>query len=414
MKIVGAFLACGLLAAVIGAQEAAQEESELDRLMRAATQGRAVVRPQAARRLVRLWTGGDEQERAAIVERLVREAGSTPAELAALGSGLVEVLGEFGDERLRDALWEALDDRDFPWRPYSARALGTTARADEEQRYAHLLDDPIAPVRAAALTGLDTLAARTRAALVRARLEDQDDRVRRAAADLLVDWGQPDALWWLLEELAREDSFFGRPTGEQARYQAAQLLTEHLGELGDLDPSQGPAANRAALAALGRRIEERAGPRPELPPVARAGERPPPEVIGLELRSCRRGEYFLRWTRDDRLLVGMGRPAVVPLPAGTVAALVEDGTEDIADLKRRFFGSPGCDVEQFHWQPGEDPMVWLVSKGPEAVEDLRPAELGELYARLVATLPDDPADDPRLDRLRSRTLAALEAIGGPL
>jgi hypothetical protein len=58
--------------------------------------------------------------------------------------------------------------------------------------------------------------------------------------------------------------------------------------------------------------------------------------------------------------------------------------------------------------------MWIVSKGPEAVDDLRPLPLSALHRELVATLPDGEHLDPRLHRLRSRMLEALASVGGPL
>ena len=404
-----------LLALALGAAEAAPQESEVDRLLRAATTGRTVVRPQAARRLVRHYEAADAGERRAIAERLRREAGDTPAELARLGSALVEVLGSFDDDVLRRRLWAAFDDPDFPWRPYAARSLAGTARGDEAARYERWLTDPIAPVREAGVAALGTLGRRASVELVRARLADEDGRVRRAAADQLVRWGEDDALWWLFEELGRSDRFFDRPTGEQARFAAAPILERALGGDLDLDPGAAPESEsgREARARLEARLRERAGERPSLPAVARASGETAGEVIGLELRSCRKGEFFLRWTADDRLLVGLGRPVEVPLPAGSVTELAAAATAATGELDARLFGAPGCDVEHLLLRGSDGTTdVWIVSKGPDPVDDLRPARLSELFRRLVAALPDASHQDPRLDRLRSRAAEALVSIGG--
>jgi hypothetical protein len=414
----------GLLAlALLGAHAAPRpfqtaptaQESELDKLLRVAKTGKAPVRPQAARRIVRLWNGAGEPERGSIIERLLTEAGPTNATLAKLGSALVEVMGEFEDTRLRARLWTAVDDPDFPWRPYAARGLAAGALDLEHGRFVALLTDPIGPVRAATIGALEALDARAQAPAVRALLADEVGAVRRAAADLLVRWGHDDALWFLFEELGRDDRFFDRPTGREARYKAERQLKTHLGDLGEYDAGHGPVRNAGALAALATAIEARAGARPELPPVARASAQPiAGEAIGLELRSCRRGEFFLRWTRDDRLLVGQGTPAIVELAPGTTARLLVVGAAQTAKVERRSFGSPGCDIELLHWRPADNTTVWLVSKGPAAVSDLRPAALGEFYRELVSSLPRGASADPRLDHLRERALAALASIGGPL
>lgn len=387
-------------------------EDEVERLLRAATEGRAVVRPQAASRLVQWFHAAGEGERGALLERLRREAGDAPDQLARLGPALIEVLGSFEDAALRSGLWRAVDDPDFPWRPYAVRSVAESARPEEAARFERLLEDPIAPVRAAAITALARLDRRSATEALVARLSDEDDRVRRAAAEQLVAWGRPDALWWLVEEYRRSDSFFDRPTGEQARFAAAKGLARLFGTDLALHPER-PGEAAGELSHLAELVRARAGERPEIAEIARAGEPLEGERLGLELRSCRRGEFFLRWTEDDELWVGQGRPVRVRLAPGTVAGLIAAAEEAARVTPRRFFGAPGCDLEQLHLlQPGGELRTWIVSKGPEPIDGLRPAALSELFARLLAGVPDEPHADPRLDRLRSRCRAALLSIGG--
>lgn len=420
MRALLAVLAIPVLVGLGLSNQDASQESELDRLLRAARTGRTVIRPQAARRIVRLWKGSDSGEREVITARLLAESGETTASLAQLGSAMIEVLGAFADADLRTRLWAAVDDADFPWRPYAARGLASTAVPTESERFAKMLLDTIAPVRAAGVEAYRVLDQREAAPLLRLRLSDTDDRVRRMTADLLVAWGQNDALYWLLEELGRRDTFFDRPTGLQGRYQSLRLLEEHLGDVAGYDAGLAPEAeaNLIALSLLEARVAERCtGDRPELPDVARAGVPTPHSRFGLELRSCRLGEHYLRWTADDVLLVGQGRPDRVQLPPGTVARLSESGAAHLSQVEdRRFFGAPGCDMEQFLWRAevGGDTSVWIISKGPETVEDLRPEALGQFYAELLETLPDEPSNSPRTDRLRRRVRAALAALGGPV
>ena len=374
---------------------------ELERLLRDAREGAPVVRPQAAQRLVALGQPA--------AERLLAECGEGPRDLALLGADLVGVLGRFENAELRDRLWAAVADVDFPWRPAAVKGLAETARDEEAARYGELLADPLAAVRVAALGAFEALELRGRKAAVEARLTDGDDRVRRAAAALLDDWGEPWALAWLVEELKREDRYFESPTGRTARYEAIRLIAARLGERFGYRPGQPPSeeANRAALAEIEARCRERAGGElPELPAVARAAPATEGDVIGLELRSCRRGEFYLRWNRDDTLLVGKGNAVRVSLPEGTVAGLLAAAREQLGELgDERSWGAGGCDAEVFRWVPeGESrARVYRVSKGPQAVEGLRPAELGRLAEGLLATVPEGVEDG-----LRERVGAALE------
>ncbi len=405
-------LALALAAAPAFAQD---DEDPLDRYLRLAQTGSPVVRPQAAERFAALG--------APAAERVLAEAES-PEGLAGLGRELIEVLGRLDDERLRARLWSALENPDFPWRPAAARSLASTVQADERERFTALLADPLAAVRAAAVGGFDApdaLSSEVAISAVRARLEDPDDRVRRVAADLLDRHGHHDALAWLLEDLEREDHWFEVPSGKLARYEVLRLLGDRLGGRHGYDPEKPADApeNSAALAALRRAATERAQAElPEVPAIARAVGGRGDEVLGLEIRSCRRGEYFLRWTAGDELWVGRGNPARVSLPEGSTARLLELTKSEIEPLAdRRAWGQPGCDVEILYVRPPDARRArsLQVSKGPEAVADLRPEALATIFTELLETLPPAAADgDPRLANLRDRVTAALAAVGGPL
>ena len=385
--------------------------AKIDQMIDLARAGRVMIRPQAAERLVGFG--------APAAERLLEEAGDTQRQLASLGKDLIKILGRFDQPRLRAKLWGAIDDRDFPWRPSAAQGLGATAQADEIERFAELLNDPLAAVRQAAVLAYETLDARGHASQLRSLLADPNDRVRRAVASCLFDWGQADAIYWLAEELARSDRYFDLQTARLARVEAFAALHSRLGEdFGyRLDEPVDSDANVAARAGLGQALGALVDRRPELPAVARAGAETPGDRIGLELRSCRRGEFFLRWNENDRLYVGSGSAVEVALEPGTVAKLMARAAEQVDALGNdRFFGAPGCDLEQLHWQASDQERVTTIaiSKGPETVTDLRPEPLTQLTRELIATLPDKPSEDPRIDRLRSRVVEALGVLGGPL
>ena len=170
-------------------------------------------------------------------------------------------------------------------------------------------------------------------AAARERLSDEDGRVRRACAELLVDWNEPDALWWLREELAREDRFFSVPAGRAARFDAWRVLSQRLKGEFDYQPARSVQENSAGLSAIDRALAEAgAGERPSLPPVARASGANEGDRVGLEVRSCRRGELFLRWSEGDVLYVGLGNAARLPLAEGSVERLVAALTTALEEL----------------------------------------------------------------------------------
>lgn len=406
-------LAAALVAVLASAgalQDDAQGESELERLLRLSREGAPVVRPQAAEELARLG--------APAAERVLELAGADNAGLARLGRELVAVLGKLEEPRLRARLWSALSDPDFPWRPQAARTLAETALSSEAEALCALTEDPLAAVRAAAIEAIARLELEERVPLLEARLSDPDDRVRRVAAATLDRFGHRWALLWLVEELRRDDRFFQQRTGMTARYDAARLLAERLGE--DLGLRAGAApddpAAREALERLERRVRELAGGElPELPPIARATTLVGDPLLGLEVRSCRAGEHFLRWTAQDELWVGTGNATRIPLPPGTGARLARAAAALTDELgPRGAWGELGCDLEQLHLAlEGGRPGTLRVSKGPDPEPDLRPAPLGSFFALLVDSIPSE-ASAPGAPHLRRAVSAALGAVGGPL
>ena len=401
-----------------GADQADQEEAvdektaaKIEKYIGLARTGRVSVRPQAARRLVRLGTPA--------ATRIRDECGEDGRGLAGLGQYLVEVLGEFGDPTLRAHLWRGLEDRDFPWRGPAARTLAATTAVTELAPFLELLNDHLGQVREASISALQRLGAKRHLDAVRPLLEDQNDRVRRAAAALLDHWGEGWALAWLVEDLKRNDRFFRMPLGEQARFDAIRVLQERLGETYGYRAENPPGdpQNRMAIAAIAKAVSERAkGVSVEIPDLAKAGGETEGDLLGLELRSCRRGEFYLRWNRADVLYVGTGNAEELALEQGTVARLHQRFLELAGELgEERYWGAPGCDLEQFHLVNAQGQVEsFLVSKGPDPVPDLRPTPLDEVVRLLVETLPDDPSEDPRMSALRTRVKAALKVLGGGL
>lgn len=451
--LVGALLATPELAA---SQESAprrparpQDVEKIDTFIRHARTGSAVIRPQAAQRLVRIG--------APAATRLFELSGESTEELALMGTALVEVLGQFDHPELRAKLWPALEDPGFPWRPAAARSLAWAPATDEWARLEGYLDDPIAPVRLAVLDGLFRIsqlegegaeakslqARRKRVFLDHAvsALHDENDVVRRRAAVLLDARGHGRALAWIVEELERVDTFFDRPTGLTARYDAMNMLMERGVDLGDYVPelpSSAPAGRRSNAEALARiradvanRTELMDARLPkalrdlvpaELPAIARAGAQVGGALLGLELKSCRKGEFYLRWTEDDQLVVGYGNPARIPLPEGTTARLVALSKEAQTKVGAKvYWGRPGCDVESYRMPratgPADLPQQLIVSKDERPAAGLRPAALSELGAALAASIPKDSAltaADVRTRELARRVRDCFASIGGAI
>ncbi len=421
-------LLCGLcsLAPVMGrAQEtaapssapsASDTEAAIERALDRARTGSPAVRPQAARRLLQ-WGS-------LAAERVLREMGEDPAQLVRLGPDLIAVLGEFHDARIRDRLWSATLKPDFPYRGAAARTLAGTAAAPidpspECARFEALLTDVLPEVRVAAADALKSTGRADLERRLRGLLEDPNDRVRRKAACVIFDRGDRSAAFWLLEDLRRCDAFFELDTGRSARTESLQLLQGRLSDLGgyDLGRSAADPENLAALQAVQELILGNDDP-PQLPRIALAAVPSTGDLVGLEVRSCRHGELFLRWNASGGLLVGTGNPAAVALPVASIekiAALAREAAAALGD--RHFFGIPGCDYEQLYVMPesSDRPIVIRCAKGVEPLPDLRPQLLNPLMSAMLSAVPDESAaQDPRLVLLRSRLAVALSAIGGPI
>ncbi|MEO0652440.1 MAG: hypothetical protein AAFZ65_17330, partial [Planctomycetota bacterium] len=190
-------------------------------------------------------------------------------------------------------------------------------------------------------------------------------------------------------------------------------MLRQLGEdLGTYDPATSPGteANQAVIRATRTRIEYGLEYEPpSLPPVARAEDLAPPGRIGLELRSCRKGELFLQWGPGDLLFVGRGRPREIELTRGTVARLEALAATSYSALDgQRAFGRPGCDLESLRLDgPDRELDAVFLQKGPEPQPELRPAALDALVAGLVGSLPEAEGE------LRQRLAETLEAVAGP-
>ncbi|MEL6429488.1 MAG: hypothetical protein AAFU73_19615 [Planctomycetota bacterium] len=433
------------------------DASRVDDFIRHARTGSAIIRPQAAARLVRVGTPAGK--------RLLELATGDNDDLALFGSNLVEVFGQFPEvPELRARLWPAVRDTEFPWRPAAMRGLAWAPRVDEGTDFAAYVDDPIGPVRTAALDGLFRVAQAAREAQDDAapahevrfleaavgQLDDEVDRVRNRAAVLLHSRGHARGLRWLVQELQRTDSFFDRPTGLNGRYEALGLLVDLGFEVGNYAPELPdaprpgapemrdglPTSNAAAMRLIKAQIEERIAEAQarlpeslrdlvpaEVPPIARATRVDTSTVVlGLELRSCRRGDYFLRWTSGDELLVGDGVPERIPLAEGATAKLLASGTELQEGLgPKLFWGIPGCDVEAFRLPrtkgPADFPLLLTVANDGVDRGAPRPGALTAYGAALAASIPTDAelmGAAPRTRELAQRVRAAFASIGGPL
>ncbi len=398
-------------------------EERVQKMLDATLNGAPVVRPQAAERLTTMG-----EVAAALVSA---HLGEGLDELARSGPELTGILARLDSEELRTTAWRAAFEDAFPWKPAAVRGLAAQPRPQELNRFLRLTESKLSAVRAEAVAAVGNLGDVSAVERLTELLGDPAGAVRRRAALGLANLGRAGALIVVWNDLQREERLFDMNTGLVARMDAQALLGRlfpaELKGYRATDPLS-DEASAAALLALHAAIAGGANGDlfTDLPAVAALGDGPRQldEGFGLELLSCRAGDLRLAWGLDDILWVGRAPAARVELAPGTVAALLERYSTAHSVLGEAFeleagspltFGEPGCDRETFRRRRGkleERALVlrdWDVSEGP------RPAELGAVALELLATLPDEARpDDARLDRLRSRARAILEAIGGPL
>ena len=422
-------------------QDRPSKEDRLQKLIDVAIDGSPVVRPQAAERLTKM--GG--KARLAVLERLQTSLAGHAAETNMqgwfeLGPDFLAMAARFThttpaqsqtslEEGLRSTLWKAAQDRDFPWRAAVIQGLGEPAHEAEVERFRGFISDPLPGVRIASLGGLRQWEPKKRQPVLRKALQNEtDDRVRRALAKFAFEAGDRAAAWYLFDDLHGVEAFFDQPIGKVGRIEAVQALRTLMPDSPVVDPALDPSGEEATAqrSALEKHLTEQIGPREADPMVAgrrlESPERKGKPVLGMELRSCRTGEHFLRWTDADQLWVGRTEPAVFDLPKGTVQRLlvVARGTSEQMG-KQYLTGAVGCDLET-HYLPVEGkakPRRFLVTKGPAPILELRPKPLNTWAKACLETLPIARSSttqplplDTRRHAVRSRVDSSLFSVGG--
>lgn len=384
----------------------------LAKLINAATQGSPVVRPQAAKRLEKMGP---------VAHKAVLEYVQGKTDLFGVGPELLEVAAglteykEGEDTELRERFWKLAFDLDFPWRAALIAGLGSKAQDWERTNFDLLFNDRLVAVRLAVLKSLEAYEPGPfLLSNIQARLEIETEGIaRRALACSAFRLGHKESLWVLYSELSRSDYFFDQPVGLVARLEAAKFLRAFFPEGPEFD-AQAKVDTPQAVAqrkAWHEHIEAIAGPKPE--PATDVGSVAPSgtPLLGLELRSCRSGEFFIRWTDQDQVWIGRGRPRCFTLKPGTHKSLITAAQGAAAAMgDRKLTGQPGCDQESFHMRlPGSKrSSVYLITKGPAPVPNLRPFQLDPLLRELMATLKDQ--DIPQ--ELVGELVDALVDLGG--
>jgi hypothetical protein len=282
------------------------------------------------------------------------------------------------------------DDRDFFWRAQALTGLAMRGFAEDAPRFAAGLRDPSHLFRVAAAKGAHALAKTAgkpwdAAAAV---LVDPDPRARVAfALHLWEVHRDPQALPSLVAAVADDRAFLDDDWGRRQAVQVFGVLSRGAPDFG-YRATESLAANEAALGKL-----------------AKYYELDPPKLLerdaiidrgGVELRSCRHGDLFVRWTDAEVYFdLDRGRKVVLDEPAREKLAPLLEATVAVSAEPRRVVGEVICDYLQLTLR--EPARLWKVAPGkveaPLAAflqglaTELTRLEQPELAAELTARLP---------------------------
>ena len=109
-------------------------------------------------------------------------------------------------------------------------------------------------------------------------------------------------------------------------------------------------------------------------------------MFGIEVRSCRAGDQWIRITSGGELVLGhydLQKKKLDPKTAAALLALVRGASApESRPAPGAFFGRPGCDFEK--WYLPDESALTQVTVGQEG----RPAVLRALYQAIGAALED--------------------------
>ncbi len=275
---VSSLVFCAACAAQSKKAPADVASQKLDRYVRDACGTHPIIRPQAARRVVRAGKKG-----LAALERFVQKEG-----VDRLSADLVEALGglKLPDTRLRLQSW--LLDPKFPWPPQAMRAFAKLAEPADLPFLEPWLRHTAHVMRAGALAGIGRIAKTSAAstdgdkilricvAALKRALLDRHPFVRVAAASELLKLGDTAGLVELVKAKDLRADWFGMDLASRTRRNAERALKAWKGEL---------PKGREKVA------ESRPGPKNW--------------IAGYTRVSCRVGDLYVRIAADGQVAVGL-------------------------------------------------------------------------------------------------------------
>ncbi|MCA8957899.1 MAG: HEAT repeat domain-containing protein [Planctomycetes bacterium] len=284
-------------------------------------------------------------------------------------------------------------DKEFYWRAHALGALATRHRPQHRELFRISSTDPAWLTRVEAARGLCRLG--TDREVVVAMLLDPDPRVRTRIAASLSEIGDDRALPTLVEALRCEARYFDYAWGQLGAQTAFTALAKRAGKRFGYTPGKSAADNAAAIAEFEGFARERLGPKWVEPVKAPADNTR--YQGGIEIRSCRHGDLFVRWTADRTLVFGLAPGKPLELSA--------------AAWKRLWANPPGEGVK-VHGQAIVCDYLRVLRSEPRTDRKVGPGALPEPSRVFVEALAAVVADTGR-DDLASQILTRLEQFRSP-
>lgn len=270
-----------------------------------------------------------------------------------------------GSEATTALLREWATDAAFNWRAQALTGLALRESAADAELFRSALGDPSHLYRVAGAKGAFALAKRGDRGWDEAKavLADPDPRARVMFAMHLWERRELSARAVLLEAVADDRAFLDDDWGRRFAVQAWRALAAAAQTDFGYRPTASLAGNRDAIAKMAAWAEL------EMPTLRERGDEV--DLGGIEFRSCRHGDLFVRWTADG-FDFDLDRGRRVDLPVDDRAAF-EAAVQEAARAHpepRAVIGSVVCDYVQITLRAPAH--VWKVAPGelPPALLDL--------------------------------------------
>lgn len=290
---------------------------------------------------------------------------------SALSLACTEAMGELKDPRIAALLRELVADPGFYWRPAAMKALAEHADPADRELFREALGDRLWGCRVGAIRGLERLGDREATPRLRELLGDEVYDVRAQAARSLYALGDSSGLPVLVEALRADAVWFDIDYGQIAREDAWNFLKKVAGDDFGYKPWDSPEHRAAGLAKFEAWVA-RAFPdwRERVPEKARARADRTEYVFGYELRSCQKGDFFLRLDASGNFVLGYFTLERVALSAEE-RRMLEEALQKVRGVDRSIpYGQGGCDFEQYTLRAGARfEKLWVGTGGrPAAAE----------------------------------------------